>query len=91
MARAREKVRELTTTKRCFMPVVEMIDEVNSWLGGWTTYIDYGYPRVAFRTIHNYVVNRLTNHLNRRSQRAYRPPVGKSSYAHLHDLGLKRP
>ena len=41
MARAREKVRELTATKRCFMPVVEMIDEVNSWLGGWTTAISY--------------------------------------------------
>ena len=91
MARAREKVRELTATKRCFMPVVEMIDEVNSWLGGWTTYFDYGYPRVAFRAIHSYVVCRLTNHLKRRSQRAYRPPVGKSFYAHLHDLGLKRP
>ena len=73
------------------MPVVDMIEEVNSWLGGWTTYFDYGYPRVAFRAIHNYVVCRLTNHLKRRGQRAYRPPVGKSFYAHLHDLGLKRP
>jgi len=26
----------------------------------------------------------------RSSQRAYRPPVGKSFYAHVHDLGLKR-
>jgi hypothetical protein len=49
-----------------------------------------GYPRVAFRAIHNYIVERLTNHLQRRSQGAYRPPEGKTFYAHVHDLGLKR-
>ena len=91
IAKAREKVRELTSTKRCFMPVVDMIADVNQWFQGWTSYFGYGYPRVAFREAHNYVVKRLTNHLQRRSQRAYRPPVGKSFYAHLHDLGLKRP
>lgn len=91
MARARDAIRVLTSPKRCFMPVVEMIAEINQWQLGWTNYFDYGYPRVAFRSIHSYTVEKITNHLRRRSQRGYRPPVGKSFYAHVHDLGLRRP
>ena len=91
MAKARDAIRDLTCPKRCFMPVVAMIAEINQWQTGWTNYFGYGYPRVAFRTIHSYTVDKVTNHLRRRSQRAYRPPVGKSFYAHVHDLGLRRP
>lgn len=91
LARAREALRALTCSKRCFMPVVAMIAQVNQWQTGWTNYFGYGYPRVAFREIHSFAVTRLTRHLQRRSQRGYRPPVGKSFYAHVHDLGLRRP
>ena len=90
MAKARDAVRDLTNTKRCFMPAVAMIAEINQWHRGWTNYFSYGYPRVAFRSIHSYTVAKLTTHLKRRSQRAYRPPVGKSFYSHIHDLGLRR-
>jgi len=89
-AKAREKVRELTSPKRCLMPITEMIRQINQWSAGWTNYFGYGYPRMAFRDLHSFTVNRVTNHLHRRSQRAYQPPVGKSFYAHVHDLGLKR-
>ena len=91
MAKARDAIRELTRPQRCFMPAVSMIEEINQWQRGWTNYFHYGYPRVAFRAIHTYTVEKLTTHLQRRSQRAYRPPVGKSYYAHVHDLGLRRP
>lgn len=90
-AKARAAIRDLTRRQRCFMPVVAMIAEINQWQTGWTNYFGYGYPRVAFRAVHAYTVARLTNHLRRRSQRAYRPPAGKSFYAHVHDLGLRRP
>jgi RNA-directed DNA polymerase len=90
MAKGRETIRELTSPQRCFMPVIQMIGQINAWSTGWTNYFGYGYPRVAFRSMHNFIVNRVTNHLRRRSQRAYRPPVDKSYYAHVHDLGLKR-
>lgn len=89
-AKARETIRDLTSPKRCFMPVTEVIGQINQWSTGWTNYFGYGYPRVAFRAMHNFIVTRLTNHLQRRSQRAYRAPAGKSFYAHVHDLGLKR-
>ena len=91
MARARDRIRTLTRSERCFMPVVSMITDINRWQVGWTNYFRYGYPRAAFRAVHAYTVERLTTHLRRRSQRAYRPPVGKSYYAHVHDLGLRRP
>lgn len=91
MAKARDAIRDLTCPKRCFMPAVAMIATINQWQTGWTNYFGYGYPRVAFRSIHAYTVEKLTIHLRRRSQRAYRPPAGKSFYAHVHDLGLRRP
>ena len=88
--KARDTIRDLTRPSRCFMPVTQMIRQINQWSTGWTNYFGYGYPRVAFRAMHSFIVKRLTNHLRRRSQRAYCPPVGKSFYAHVHDLGLKR-
>lgn len=90
MAKARDAIRTMTRPQRCFMPIIEMIDEINVWQQGWTNYFQSGYPRNAFRTIHAYIVEKLTTHLQRRSQRAYRPPAGKTFYAHVHDLGLKR-
>jgi len=90
LAKARDAIRNLTGPSQCFKPTSVMISEINRWSTGWVNYFGYGYPRVAFRAIHSYIVERLTNHLQRRSQRAYRPPEGKTFYAHVHDLGLKR-
>jgi RNA-directed DNA polymerase len=91
MAKAKEAIRDLTCPQRCFMPATEVIRQIDQWQRGWTNYFGYGYPRAAFRSIHSYIVEKITNHLRRRSQRAYRPPAGKSFYAHIHDLGLRRP
>ena len=89
LARAREKLRELTHTRRCFMPLDEMIGEINGWLRSWSNYFHYGYPRMAFRALNRFALQRLTKHLQRRSQRPFRPPEGRSFYAHLHALGLR--
>jgi RNA-directed DNA polymerase len=90
VARARDKLRDLTSSRRCFMPVTDMINDVNCWMRGWSAYFRHGYPRVAFRAVHQFAVARLTHHLQRRSQRPFRPPEGRSFYAHLHALGLQR-
>jgi RNA-directed DNA polymerase len=89
MARAREKVRELTGPQRCFVPIPEMIGEINRWMKGWSGYFRHGYPRDSFRAINRFVLLRLTHHLRRRSQRPYRPPEGETFYAHLQRLGLR--
>ena len=89
MARARDKVRELTGPERCFMPIPVMIVEINRYLTGWGEYFRHGYPRDCFRELNRFAMLRLTRHLQRRSQRPYRPPEGESFYAHLQRLGLQ--
>ena len=89
MARAHDKVRELTGPKRCFVSIRQVIDDINRWTKGWSGYFRYGYPSHGFRNLNNFMLLRLTRHLQRRSQRAYRTPAGKSVYFHLQSLGLR--
>jgi len=90
VAKARDKLRELTSPRRCFMPTTEMAGEVSGWLHSWARYFRHGYPREAFRDLNWFAMNRLAGHLTRRSQRGYRPPAETSYYAHLQALGLRR-
>ena len=90
VARRRERTRELVGKKQCFMPLDELVGEVNQSLSGWKNYFSYGYPRRAYRKVNTFVVARLTKHLRRRSQRACRPPAGMTYYRFLTQrLGLK--
>ena len=88
LARERQNLREITGPKRCFQPILEMIADVNQQLRGWSQYFRQGYPRAAFRQINGFVRKRLTRHLQRRSQRSFRPPKGVTWYAQLDRLGL---
>lgn len=88
-ARARDKLRELTSRRRCFMPITQVIDETNGWLRNWANYFRHGYSRMAFRHVNWFARERLTRHLQRRSQRPARPPDGTTYYAHLQTLGLR--
>ena len=86
---AHDRVRELTGPKRCFVPIREMIDDINRWSKGWSGYFRLGYPRKCFRELNRFMLLRSIRHLRRRSQRAYRTPEGVSFYAHLQHLGLR--
>jgi len=89
VARRKQRMRELVGPKQCFVPVSELVEEVNRSLRGWKEYFSYGYPRRAHRKVNAFVVGRLTKHLKRRSQRACRPPAGMSYYGFLtRRLGL---
>ena len=88
-ARARDKLREQTGPKQCYIPASDMARNVSNWLRSWANYFDYGYPRHAFRKLNWFVLNRMTRHLKRRSQRPFRPPEGETFYAHLQRLGLR--
>lgn len=88
LARERLKLREMTASRMCFVPVPKLIASLNRHLLGWSNYFSYGYPRVAKRHINRYVRQRLVCHLRRRSQRPFRPPEGVSFYKHLQTLGL---
>jgi RNA-directed DNA polymerase len=89
LARSRAKLRTLICHQRGFFPLSRLIGEVNRWLSAWANYFRYGYSRVPFRQLNWFVTQRLTRHLQRRSQRSFRPPKDRSFYAHLRALGLE--
>lgn len=89
LARERDRIREMTNARQCFKPLPVLIQELNRHLRGWSNYFEFGYPRKAFREINSFVRSRLTIHLQRRSQRPYRPPDGKTFYRHLKDMELE--
>lgn len=88
LANERRQLRELTDTNQCYKPIPVLIGQLNRQLRGWSNYFSFGYPRMGYRHINHYVRERLTRHLQRRSQRPWRPPEGVSIYRHLSDLGL---
>jgi RNA-directed DNA polymerase len=90
VARRKERVREATGPKRCFVPLSELVQQMNQELRGWGAYFSYGHPRRAHRKVNAFVLGRLTRHLKRRSQRACRPPAGMTYYGFLTKrLGLE--
>lgn len=88
VARLREKLRVLLAANPV-TPLPTLTGRINRLLRGWKQYFSHGYPRMAFRAVNSYVVLALTRHLQRRSQRPFRPPAGVSYYAQLQRLGLQ--
>ena len=88
LKRERQKLQEMTNCRMCFKPIPALIQILNRHLRGWANYFKFGYPRAAYRNLNWYVRKRLYRHLNRRSQRRYRPPENVSFYQHLADKGL---
>jgi RNA-directed DNA polymerase len=82
------KLREMTGPTRCFVPIPDLIGQVNRHLLGWSRYFSYGYPRAAFRKINRHVRVRMAAHLKRRSQRPFRVPEGRTLHGHLQQMGL---
>ncbi|MGH9720327.1 MAG: group II intron maturase-specific domain-containing protein [Bryobacteraceae bacterium] len=64
----------MTDSQQCFKPIPVLIAELNRHLKGWAEYFSFGYPTSVHCEIERYVQGRLIQHLQRRSQRPYRPP-----------------
>jgi len=88
--REREKLREMTNRRQRHKPISVLIGELNRHLRGWMNYFSFGYPSSAYCEIERYVRDRLIQHLQRRSQRPYRPPQGDQWLQHLARLGRIR-
>lgn len=86
--RARDKLRDLTGARFCFLPPKEVVVNLNRFLSGWLQYYSFGHPKKARWDLVRFAETRVARHLRRRSQRPYRPPEGVSLYQHAHDLGL---
>ncbi len=90
LARERQRLKQMTDSTRCFVPLPVLIRQLNKHLVGWSNYFGQGYPRRAFREVNWFVRRRLYQHLRRRSQRPFRPPEGVSHDACLARYGLVR-
>ena len=88
LKRERARVREIISPSRSFVPLPQLIAELNTHLRGWAAYYRVGYPRPAYRHLNAYVRLRLTRHLRRRSQRPWRPKGGTSAHATFQRMGL---
>jgi RNA-directed DNA polymerase len=89
--RERAKLHELTNHRRCYVPLPILIDQLNRHLRGWQAYFSYGYSNAARQQIRKALLDRLTQHVNRRSQRRFRKPQDVSYYAYFKRLGLHYP
>jgi RNA-directed DNA polymerase len=83
IARMKEEIRALVNSRRNYVPVPLLIARVNRKLRGWEQYFRFGRPRGAYRALNVFVLDRLTHHLRRRSQRGCRPPAGLTWYGYL--------
>jgi RNA-directed DNA polymerase len=91
LKRARLQIRKRTASHLCSRPIPAIVLLLNLYLTGWASYFLVGYPQRAFRKLDAYVQQRMRLHLDRRSQRPFRCPEGKTLYEHLYsDLGLVR-
>lgn len=83
LTRGRAAVRRVVHARAGCIPLPVLIARVNAVLRGWQQYFSFGYPRRAWRVMNAYVVARLTQHAQRRSQRPCRPPAGVSWHTYL--------
>lgn len=86
--RMREKVRQTLHSRQSHTPLPELISRLNRQIAGWANYFEHGYPRQAYRDLNSYVREKLARHLQRRSQRAWRPPASQSVNAYVNRMGL---
>lgn len=86
--KAKGKVNDILGTNKGCIPIYDLVDQLNRFLKGWSSYFSIGYNRMAKRKLNYHSYQRLMKHIKRRSQRPYRPPEGTSYYEECHKLGL---
>jgi group II intron reverse transcriptase/maturase len=59
MQHARERVREITARERLLLPVEDVVQDLNRFLGGWAGYFRYGNSAQFFDKISLYALGRL--------------------------------
>jgi group II intron reverse transcriptase/maturase len=60
MQHARQRVREITARERLRLPVEDIVQDLNRFLGGWAGYFRYGNSAQFFDKITLHAVNRLS-------------------------------
>lgn len=90
MARSREALRQLTASRRSWVPVAVVVADLNAFLRGWQQYFQFGHARRAQHALTAFAIERLMRHLRRRSQRPVGLPDGMTWYGYITgSLGLQ--
>ena len=90
LARMKNELRTLISSRHNAEPIPQLIARVNRKLRGWQQYFRFGRPRGAYRALNAFVVYRLMHPLQRRSQRACRLPAEMTWYGYITGpLGLQ--
>ena len=69
MQHARDRIRDLTVRSRLWLPVEEIVEDVNRFLRGWAAYFRYGNSARQFDSIRNYGLMRLAGVIAKRHHR----------------------
>lgn len=74
--------REITARERLLLPVEDIVQDLNRFLGGWSGYFRYGNPAQFFDKISLHAVNRLSIFVANRHQRDRRFGWWRSPASH---------
>lgn len=70
MQHARDRIREFTVRNRLWLPVEEIVQDVNRFLRGWAGFFRYGNSTLHFEKIRNYALTRLSLVIAKRHKRS---------------------
>jgi RNA-directed DNA polymerase len=90
MQHARDRIRELTDRSRLWLPVAEIVRDVNRVVRGWTGYFRYGNSTRHFDKIRDYALERLALVVAKRHQRPRRYGWSVVAYQSPDQCGLIR-
>lgn len=89
VARIKEKIKEKTSKPACSF-ILDVIEEINIMLKGWSNYFKLGYPKKTFRDINYYLQTRFKRFMSNRSQRKLKMrKQGETLYSFLNKKGLQ--
>jgi RNA-directed DNA polymerase len=87
--RFRDRVGEMTSTRRGATPIPDLSAKLNRYLRGWAQYFGAFHRGRIFGKADGFVYDRMVRHLKRRSQRGVHPSQGQSWYSLIREnLGV---
>ena len=70
MRHARDRIRELTASRRLLLDVETVVQDINAFLRGWVGYFKYGHSAQRFSKIRHYVRMRIALFIGKRHRRS---------------------
>ena len=86
--RIRDRIRELTDRSRLWLPVEEIVRDVNRVLRGWAEYFRFGNSARHFDLIRNHALERLASFVARRHKRSRAFGLSVVAFQSPDQLGL---